>query len=186
MLSADGDEPREMAMDDAAANATRFTIFRQAEIPPLTEEQFYGGAVATPEQRDSMDKMLAAGWADGEETRIVFNGPGFALVHAWFKAGYPLPLHSHSADCLYFVVSGSLSLGTEQLEAGDGFFVPANAAYTYTPGPDGVEVLEFRHTTMIDFRILARGAGFWSKGLERVVEHQADWKTAKRPSRAAS
>jgi hypothetical protein len=186
MLGANGDGPREMAMDDAAANATRFTIFRQAEIPPLTEEQFYGGAVATPEQRDSMDKMLAAGWADGEETRIVFNGPGFALVHAWFKAGYPLPLHSHSADCLYFVVSGSLSLGTEQLAAGDGFFVPANAAYTYTPGPDGVEVLEFRHTTMIDFRILAKGAGFWAKGLERVAEHRADWKTAKRPGRTAS
>jgi len=168
-------------MDDASANPTKFAIFRRADIPPLTEEQFYAGATATPEQRDSMDRMLAAGWADGEETRIVFNAPGFALVHAWFKAGYPLPLHSHSADCVYFIIAGTLSLGTEQLQAGDGFFVPANAAYTYTPGPDGVEVLEIRHTAMVDFRILAKGAAWWAKGLERVAEHHGTWRSAKRP-----
>ena len=171
-------------MDDAGAIPMKFQIFRRSEIAPLTEDQFYAPATTTPEQREAMDKMLAAGWADGEETRIVFAGPGFALVHAWFKAGYPLPLHSHSADCLYFIVAGSLSLGTEQLEAGDGFFVPANAAYTYTPGPDGAEVLEFRHTAMIDFRILAKGAAFWAKGLQQVAEHRAEWKTAKRPGRA--
>jgi hypothetical protein len=184
MLAANGGKPGRISMDDAGASATKFAIFRKADIAPLTEDQFYGGAFATPEQRESMDKMLAAGWADGEETRILFNGPGFALVHAWFKAGYPLPLHSHSADCLYFIVAGSLSLGTEQLEAGDGFFVPANGAYTYTPGPDGAEVLEFRHTSMIDFRILAKGAAFWSKGLQRVAERRADWKAAERPGRA--
>jgi hypothetical protein len=168
-------------MDDAGAAPTKFAIFRRADIPPLTEEQFYAGATTTPEQRDSMDRMLAAGWADGEETRMLYNGPGFALVHAWFKAGYPLPLHSHSADCVYFIIAGSLSLGTEQLQAGDGFFVPANAAYTYTPGPDGVEVLEIRHTAMIDFRILAKGAGWWAKGLERVAEHHDAWQAARRP-----
>lgn len=171
-------------MDDATVNATKFQIFRKADTPPLNEEQFYGGAVITrPEQREGIDKLLAAGWADGEETRMVFNGPGFALVHAWFKAGYPLPLHSHSGDGLYYIVSGSLMLGTEELGTGDGFFVPANAAYTYTPGPDGVEVLEFRQTTNIDFRILAKGSAFWSKALEKVAEHHADWETAKRPAR---
>jgi hypothetical protein len=171
-------------MDDAGATQTKFTIFRKADTPPLTEEQFYGGAVTTPEQREAMDKMLTEGWADGEETRIVFAGPGFALVHAWFKAGYPLPLHSHSADCLYYVIGGSISLGNEHLEVGDGFFVPANAAYTYTPGPDGAEVLEFRHTIMIDFRILTKGtAAFWAKGLQQVAERRADWKKAERPGR---
>jgi quercetin dioxygenase-like cupin family protein len=169
-------------MDDAGAGANKFAIFRRADIPPLTEDQFYAGATATPEQREHMDKMLAAGWAEGEETRIVYSGPGFALVHAWFKPGYPLPLHSHSGDCLYFIIGGSLSLGTEQLEAGDGFFVPANAAYTYTPGPDGAEVLEFRHSTMVDFRILTSGAAaFWAKGLQQVLEHREAWKTTRRP-----
>jgi hypothetical protein len=59
--------------------------------------------------------------------------------------------------------------------------VPANAAYTYTPGPDGVEVLEFRHTATVDFRILARGAAYWSKSLQRVAERRADWSKARRP-----
>ena len=174
-------------MDDAGPDTTRFAIFRRADIAPLTEAQFYGGAVATPEQRESMDRMLAAGWADGEETRIVCNAPGFVLVHAWFKAGYPLPLHSHSGDGLYFIVSGSISLGTEQLEAGDAFFVPANSAYTYIPGPDGAEVLEFRNTAMIDFRILTKGgAAFWSKALQQIAEHREDWKTARRPGHPAA
>jgi ketosteroid isomerase-like protein/quercetin dioxygenase-like cupin family protein len=173
-------------MDDAGALATNFTIFRRADIAPLTEDLFYGGATATPEQRASMDAMLAAGWADGEETRFLYNGPGFSLVHAWFKAGYPLPLHSHSGDCLYVVVSGSLSLGTEELHSGDGFFVPANAAYAYTPGPKGVEVLEFRHNALVDFRILAKGSAFWAKGLQRVVDSHGQWLAASRPGEAAA
>jgi quercetin dioxygenase-like cupin family protein len=185
MLAANDENPREDPMDDAGAGATKFAIVRGAENPPLTEEQSYAGATATPEQREHMDKMLAAGWADGEETRMVYNAPGFVLVHAWFKAGYPLPLHSHSGDGLYFIVSGSISLGTEQLEAGDAFFVPANSAYTYIPGPDGAEVLEFRNTANIDFRILTKGgAAFWSKALQQIAEHREDWKTAKLPPRA--
>jgi hypothetical protein len=31
---------------------------------------------------------------------------GFRLVHASFGPGYRLPRHTHSADCLYYVVSG--------------------------------------------------------------------------------
>jgi len=168
-------------MSDSRVSSTKFQVFRRADVAPLTAEQFYGAATATPEQRESMEDLLAAGWAEGEEARILFTAPGFALVHAWFKAGYPLPRHSHDADGLYVVISGSLSLGTEHLEAGDGFFVPANAPYTYEPGPDGVEVLEFRHTATVDFRILASGAAYWSKSLQRVAERRADWSKARRP-----
>jgi quercetin dioxygenase-like cupin family protein len=184
MLPASSEELWENAMDDAGASGgMKFAISRRKDTPPLTEEQFYAGATADPGQREHMDKMLASGWADGEETRMVFNGPGFVLVHAWFKPGYPLPLHSHSGDGLYFITAGTLSLGTENLEAGDAFFVPANSAYTYMPGPDGVEVLEFRHSAMIDFRILTKeSAGFWAKALQQVAANRDSWKTAKRPS----
>jgi quercetin dioxygenase-like cupin family protein len=184
MLRPNSDEPWEDAMDDAGASGgMKFAIARRKDISPLTEEQFYAGATADPQQREHMDKMLAAGWAEGEETRMVFNAPGFVLVHAWFKPGYPLPLHSHSGDGLYFIVAGTLTLGTEQLEAGDAFFVPANSAYTYMPGPDGVEVLEIRQTAMIDFRILTKGgAAFWAKALQQVAANRDGWQTAKRPS----
>ena len=70
-----------------------------------------------------------------------------SLVHAWFGPGYRLPRHTHSADCLYYVISGSAVLGNHTLRAGDGFFVPANAPYQYDAGPEGVEVLEIRGAT---------------------------------------
>jgi hypothetical protein len=177
-------EGRTAMADDAAGGGRRFEIFRSGEIPRLTEAQIMGVVVASPEQRQAMARLGAAGWSAGEETRVVFAAPGFSLVHAWFKADYPLPLHSHNADCLYYVVAGSLDLGSETLAAGDGFFVPANAAYAYTPGPDGVEVLEFRHVTGVEYRILAKGEGFWTRAVQRVTANLERWSKAKRPGRA--
>ena len=36
-------------------------------------------------------------------------------------------------------------MGNQVLRAGDSFFIPAEAPYVYTAGPDGVEILEIRH-----------------------------------------
>ena len=44
-----------------------------------------------------------------------YTVPGFGLTHVWFKEGYALPLHSHDCDCLYYVIAGSLKMGTEEL-----------------------------------------------------------------------
>jgi hypothetical protein len=41
-----------------------------------------------------------------------------SLCWAWFKSGYVLPRHSHNADCLYYVLGGSLRLGSVWLKAG--------------------------------------------------------------------
>jgi hypothetical protein len=38
------------------------------------------------------------------------------VSYAWFKSGYPLPLHSHDADCYYLVIAGSMKVGSEVLE----------------------------------------------------------------------
>ena len=105
-------------------------------------------------------------------------------MHAWFKKDYPLPLHSHSADCLYYVVAGSARLGTEELRPGDSFFVPANTPYTYHAGPEGVEVLEYRHTLDIDFQNYAKGQAFYDKALETVIANRDDWRAAPKPSEA--
>ena len=82
-----------------------------------------------------------------DNTRCLFREPGeggMSLVYAWFKSGFILPKHSHDADCLYYVIDGSLTMGTQTLGKGDGIFIPADQAYTYEVGPEGVEVLEFR------------------------------------------
>ncbi|MGJ3627380.1 cupin domain-containing protein [Sphingomonas sp. MMS24-JH45] len=76
--------------------------------------------------------------------------PGMSLTYAWFKSGFPLPLHSHNADCLYYIIAGTLKLEREELGAGDGFFVGKDAPDQYKPGPTGVEVLEFRTADTFD------------------------------------
>ena len=51
--------------------------------------------------------------------------------------------HSHSVDALYYIVSGSLKLGTEWMGAGDGFWLSGDTPYTYTAGPEGLEIVAF-------------------------------------------
>ena len=97
----------------------------------------------------------------------------------------PLPRHSHDADCLYYIVAGSLTLGTETLSAGDGFFVPPNAAYAYVPGPEGVEVLEFRNADHFNIRFMAGNPAFWEKALETVRAERPGWGVQPRPGARA-
>jgi len=113
---------------DAPEGSEPDYLFQLAEeqIPPMlaTSEVFASGAVST---------------------ELVRNAGGFGLLHLWWKPNFPLPRHSHDSDCLYYVVSGTLVMGNRTLRSGDSFFVPSNAPYQYTSGPDGAEVLEIRH-----------------------------------------
>ena len=126
--------------------------------------------------------MHRPGMARGEQVKVLFNIPGFSLSHVWFKKDYPLPLHSHDCDCLYYVIAGSLQLGTEALGPRDGFFVPAGVPYTYKPGPEGVELLEFRHATQFNFNVLATGEAFWKRAVETAEARNEEWRTAKMPA----
>jgi mannose-6-phosphate isomerase-like protein (cupin superfamily) len=134
-------------------------------------------------QRAGMDKAIAAGMLDGDEVRVLVSLPGFSLTHAWFKKGYPLPLHSHDSDCLYYIVSGSLRLGTQDLGSRDSFFVPAGVPYRYSVGASGVEVLEIRHETNFNFVNLAKGAAFWDKAAAACESLREEWALAVPPSR---
>ena len=97
---------------------------------------------------------------DGTTVKLLFSMPGMSLTHAWFKSGFPLPRHSHDTDCLYYIVAGSIRIGTEELGKGDGFFVGADVPYAYTPGADGVEILEFRASNAFDIKLLANNPLF--------------------------
>jgi mannose-6-phosphate isomerase-like protein (cupin superfamily) len=139
----------------------------------------------TPTQKDGLGKLVRAGYTQGDEVKILVDLPGFSLAQAWLKKDYPLTLHSHDGDCLYYVVAGSLRLGTEDLGPRDSFFVPAGTPYTYRPGPDGVEVLEFRHSGKFNFKMLSKAAAYFDKATETVMQNVDDWKAAKRPSELA-
>lgn len=165
-------------------NDPKMQIFRAAEAPGLMEAACMSVVPPTPLQRDGMDKMLAAGWTDGEQVRVLVNIPGFSLTHVWFKKDYPLPLHSHDAECLYYIIGGSIELGTETLGPRDSFFIPKDGAYTYRPGPEGVELLEIRHANTFDFHNLAKGEGFYAKAVETIAANREAWLNAKMPANA--
>lgn len=169
-------------MSETEIDTARFQIFRAADANGLMEEGCMSIEPFTPVQRAGMDKVLEAGYLDGDEVRVLVNIPGFSLTHAWFKKNYPLPLHSHDADCLYYIIAGSLRLGTEELGPRDSFFVPCDVPYTYRPGPDGVELLEIRQAGLFNFVNHAKGAAFWDKAAEIAASSREAWKTAVRPT----
>lgn len=120
--------------------------------------------------------------ADGQRVTVLFKGDGpggFSLVHAWFGAGFKLPRHSHSADCLYYVLSGEIHMGSRTMKAGEGFFIQAEAIYAYTAGPEGAEVLEFRASTSFDMKVFDQTPERWKPIVDAAVANHARWLAAK-------
>ena len=179
-------ERKEMADTDTATKPASsnagIEIFRMADAPSLDESEHMELAGLTPEIEAGILSTAEAGSAEGNVVKTLMSRPGFSLTHAWFKSGFPLPLHTHNADCMYYITAGTLTLGTETLGAGDGFFVPRDKAYRYTPGPDGAEVLEFRHEENFDIKFLAKSATVWDKITAVVSERQASWQSEVPPS----
>jgi mannose-6-phosphate isomerase-like protein (cupin superfamily) len=172
-------------MADRDAPASGFRIFRAGDAPGLVESGCMAMDSLTPTQVEGMGKLVKAGYTQGDEVKILVDLPGFSLAHAWLKKDYPLLLHSHDGDCLYYIVGGTLRLGTEELGPRDSFFVPAGTPYTYRPGPEGVEVLEFRHSGKFNFKMLSKATAFFDKAAETVSDNVEGWKMAKRPSEVA-
>jgi hypothetical protein len=164
----------------------KMQVFRKSQAPALMDAGVMDIVPFDSTQRAGIDALVKAGYLEGDQARVLFNIPGFSLVHVWFKKDYPLLLHSHDADCLYYIIAGSLRLGTEDLGPGDGVFIPAGTPYKYRPGPAGVELLEFRHATRFDFQNLSKSTAFYEKALELVVSNIDGWRQAKRPSECAT
>ncbi|HEX7857186.1 MAG TPA: cupin domain-containing protein [Sphingobium sp.] len=169
-----------MANDDTPTSG--FKIYRAKDAQELMATGAMTIEPISEVQRSGLRKMVEAGYLEGDEVKVLVDIPGFSLTHAWLKKSYPLMLHTHDSDCLYYVVAGSLKIGTEELGERDSFFVPANVPYTYKPGPDGVEVLEFRHSGTFNFVNLAKGAAYFERAAEIVAANASDWKVATPPS----
>jgi mannose-6-phosphate isomerase-like protein (cupin superfamily) len=102
------------------------------------------------------------------------NQDGMSLMLLWFGSNFVLPRHVHDADCMYYILWGEARLGNQVLTAGDGLFVPAGAPYTYTAGPEGVEVLEFRMTSSVELRY-AESPERWEKLIKLANESRDRW-----------
>ena len=165
--------------DTKAKSAGGIQVFRFADATPLTEEQM---------PMEGIDDSVIAGFTQlaeaggaeggGEQVLCLFREPkddGLSLCYAWFKSGYVLPRHSHNADCLYYVVAGEVHLGRQVLGKGDGFFVPADAPYSYVTGPEGAEVLEFRNATRFHILFRNNDEAHWGKMAKAFRENVPNW-----------
>jgi hypothetical protein len=134
--------------------------------------------MAMPTMSDPAPEQMAE-WAQskGQVVRVLFDEGGengFSLVWSWFGPHFPLTRHSHSENCLYYVVRGEAHLGNRVVKAGSGFFLPANAPYAYSAGPERIEILEFRDRNQFDMRITESAAG-WDKVVDVVRETRDTW-----------
>jgi quercetin dioxygenase-like cupin family protein len=156
------------------------TFYRAEDAPTLEDDGIMtlGPMEIDPAVGEAADLSLLAA---GQHVTVLFKGEGpdgFSLVHARFEPGYRLPRHSHSADCLYYVVSGEAHMGSRVLKPGDGFFILAEAPYAYTAGPEGVEVLEFRHATTFDIKIRDKTLEHWKPVIDAIKAHGESWAPA--------
>lgn len=148
--------------------------FGPAGAPLLYETSMMSMPTMDP---SAPDEMVEWATSSGHVVKVLFGDPengGMSLVWSWFAPNYPLPRHSHSADCLYYVTKGELHLGRQVVREGEGFFVPDGAPYAYTAGPEGVEILEFRSTSTFDMKI-TENLPRWEKILESVRLHRDQW-----------
>jgi hypothetical protein len=165
-------------MDRIVDAKRRIEIFRSTDAVDNGGPQgIRGGGTSSPEAQAKMKVLRDAGRDDGVVSSLLYHHKdAFSLIHLWIKPGYPLPRHSHDSDCLYYVVGGSIVMGTETLRASDGFFVPKDAYYVYVGGPDGCELIEVRygvnsiHTVLPD-----QSDARYEKELELIKANHAAW-----------
>ncbi len=170
-------------MTDDSEPRKQMTIYRAADAPGLVESGCMPMAPMSEEQAAGIKRLVDAGYIEGDEIKVLVDMPGFALTHAWLKKAYPLMRHSHDSDCMYYIVAGTLQIGTEELGPMDSFFVPAGVPYTYVPGPEGVEVLEMRHQTSFNFVNLVHNQAWWDKAEATCAANREEWQSATRPPR---
>jgi hypothetical protein len=162
------------------SDSSKFAIFEYDKAPTTLSSTALPIMEATsPAVGAAFRAMIDAGLDDGGYGKLLFNygdeENGQCLLYSWFKPGFVVPRHTHGQDCLYFIVSGSVVLGSRTLRAGDGFYVPADKPYAFHAGPDGVEIVEFRRMLLqqTTATFLDTSEATWRRALE-VVEHNHD------------
>lgn len=156
----------------------RMRIFRSGAGEALSESMPLLGFA--DRDKAAVGRLMQASppGVDGNKVVVLFRQPGedgMSLTYGWFKSGYMLPRHSHNADCIYYMVAGSIIMGTQTLEAGDGVFIPSDAAYTFEAGPDGVELLEFRNAPDVHFHLRDNDDAHWEKVINARATRSAIW-----------
>ncbi|MBV2148104.1 cupin domain-containing protein [Sphingobium sp. AS12] len=171
--------------ESSTATRKRMKIYRFADGAPLTREKMpmigFDESVMA-----GLSRLAKVGNTEELGTKVIVlfedEATGTSLTYAWFKSGYILPRHSHDADCLYYVIAGSLTMGTQKLGQGDGVLIPADFVYSYEVGPEGVEVLEFRTATHFHFKFQGNDEAHWDRMIAANERGKHIWASETAPT----
>lgn len=152
-----------------------FEIFRGAGAPSLEEDGGSQLVGVTEVIAAGLEQTIAAGAYNGAHIDVPYSRPEMSLATLRLKSGSLIPLHTHDCDCLYYVARGSIRMGSETLQAGDGFFVGTDVPYTYEAGPDGAIVLEFRSVNRFSTVMRLKTPAAWDRQVGIVTEAQERW-----------
>jgi len=73
---------------------------------------------------------------------------GYSLQAVKYPAHAYIPRHHHGVDQVVLVLEGELYQGKKVVRAGSGYFTPAGHPYAVKAGPEGVRLVEFRHSPL--------------------------------------
>ena len=73
---------------------------------------------------------------------------GFSLWEICYRPNAHIPRHRHDVAQVVMVLEGELYQGNRKIGPGGGYFTPANSPYAVTAGPEGVRLVEFRHSRL--------------------------------------
>ena len=178
--------PADAALDAENAAMVReegyprgFVITRAAQAEPMKPRKPRGVAdpatMLHPATMRGLQQMRGDDGPPGAAAMVLFSSETMHVSYAWFKSGYPLPLHSHDADCYYLIVGGSMKVGTEVLGKGDGVLIPAGAPYTVTPLDEGVEFIEYRTSEDYDTNFRSKNDAYWDQISETRKANAEKW-----------
>ena len=170
-------------MNKPAEMKRQLKIFKAADSHEVDDERMAPAGI-TPEIGEGLKKIVDAGTTEGFLLRHLLEDPvsGMSLVYVWLKNNYQLPIHTHNADCAYYIMAGEAIMGNEVLTVGDAFFVPAGVRYTYSAGPNGAEVMEFRNATHFNIDFTGTGPAMMARIAEVSRANLDDWRKAPLPA----
>ena len=128
-----------------------------------------------------MKQFLETADCGGATALTLFSMPTLHVSYIWFKSGYPLPVHSHDTDCYYLVIAGSMRIGSDVLEKGDGVLIPSGTPYTVSPGAEGVEFLEMRTSPDYDTHYRGKTDIYWDRIADTRRARKAIWALEQAP-----
>ena len=158
------------------------TIYPASGAVDNATSGFRGQTRVAPETDAQLRALRAEGYSAGLRSMMLCRQTddegGFSMLLVGGKPNYAVARHSHSSDCMYYVVSGSATMGNVTLRPGDSFFTPAGAPYQWRAGPEGVEILEVRrHVDEIGIDLHDISPAAFEHEREVVAANREQWVT---------